>query len=165
MQEEDVITIEPESLTPRQQFIDEMRRVLQVLEDDPTLPLPDGIGSSRYSPLSWYAGSTKEAARVVRALGAGGWSKNDPNKSEHHATYLIMEKLVERELYLRVMVSREGICEKKVVGKKTEKVRRLVQEAVYEEVYEEVDDVKIECGSLLSVASKQEMSELEEMGV
>ena len=146
--------------TPRQQFLAELRGVLDLLEANPDLPLPSDIGQNAWSRLSWYPSSPVEAAKVVRALG-GVWSKNDPNTSEFDATHLIMKAKLGLELHVDLVVSREGVCEKKVVGTERRKVEKVVQEQVTEEVYEDVDVIEFECKSILSLADQKVMDELE----
>lgn len=147
-------------LTPRQQFLRELRGVLDLLDANPELPYPNSIGNSEWSSLSWYPNDPLEAAKIVKALG-GRWEKNDPNKSEHDATYLRMKAKLGLELHVDLLVSREGVCEKTVVGTERKKVERVVQERVVEEVYADVDVIKFECKSLLSVADQKVMDELE----
>lgn len=149
-----------EMRTPRQQMIHELRLILDLLELRPDLPLPRDVGTSAWNPLSWYPADAPEAARLVKALG-GRWEKNDPNKSEFDATYLRMKSKLGLELHVDVVVSREGVCEKKVVGTERKKVERVVQEQVTEEVYEDVDVIQFECKSLMSLADQKVMAELE----
>jgi len=146
--------------TPRQQLLHELRGVLDLLEANPTLPLPNDIGRSTWSSLDWMPANPVEAARLVKALG-GRWEKNDPNTSEFNASYLVMKAVLGQELHVQVIVSREGVCEKKVVGKERKKVEKVVQERVTEEVYEDVDVIEFECKSLMSLADQKVMDELE----
>jgi len=149
-----------EPITPRQQFIFELRNLLTLLESDPKLPLPHDVGANHWSPLTFFPSDARQAANLVKALG-GKWEKNDPNKSEHDASYLIMNAQLGMELNVRVIVSREGVCEKKVVGTEKRKVEKVVIAQVTEEVYEDVDVIKFECKSLMSLADQQVMAELE----
>lgn len=150
-------TIEDErTVTPRQQLLFELRKVLDLLEANPELPIPFGVGESRWDRLHFFPANAREAANLVKALG-GRWEKNDPRASEHDAANLIMEATLGVELNVRVHVSREGVCEKKVVG--TE--RRKVQKVTKTEVYEDVPIVEFECKSLMSLADQKIMDELE----
>lgn len=149
-----------EETTPRQQFLNELRQVLDLLEANPEIEMPRGLGSSKWDPLAWYPSSPVEAAKIVRALG-GRWEKNDPNESEYDATYLKMEAKLGLELHVQLVVSREGVCEKKVVGTERKKVEKVIQEKVTEEVYEDVPVIEFECKSLLSLADQKVMDELE----
>ena len=159
--EEIIIEVdEPAEVTPRQVFLAELRHLLDILEANPELPLPYEVGESPWNALRWYPQTPAEAAKLVKALG-GRWEKNDPKSSEFDATHLVMKAQLGRELHVRVTVSREGICEKKVVGKETKKVTKVVQPQVTQEVYEEVDVVEFECKSLLSLADQATMAELE----
>lgn len=155
--EASTVTLEGEQVvTPRQQFLYELRGILDLLESNPDLPLPQDVGASAWSRLSWYPANAREAATLMKALG-GRWQKNDPHKSEFDATYLHMTSQLGRELHVDVLVSREGVCEKKVVG--TE--RRKVEKVTKTEVYEDVPVVEFECKSLMSLADQKIMDELE----
>jgi hypothetical protein len=156
----DAEVIEDEPVTPRVQLLNELRQVLDLLEANPDLPLPRGVGESKWSSLSWMPSGPVEAAKIVRALG-GRWEKNDPNKSEYDATYLRMQAKLGLELNAEVVVSREGVCEKKVVGTERRKVERVVQPEVTEEVYADVDVIEFECKSIMSLADQKVMAELE----
>lgn len=156
--DEDVIFDEP--LTPRQQLLHELRGVLDLLDAHPELELPQDIGRGSWSALSWHPSSPVEAAKIVKALG-GRWEKNDPNKSEFDATYLRMKSKVGLELHVDLLVSREGVCEKKVVGTERRKVERVVQQEITEEVYADVDVIKFECKSIMSLSDQKVMDELE----
>lgn len=149
-----------EPRTPRQQFLHELRGVLDLLEENPEIPLPTYIGSSVWQPLTWYPGNPTQAATIVRALG-GKWAKNDPHKSEFDATYLRMTAKLGLELHVDLLVSREGICEKRVVGTEKRKVEKVVVAQVTEEVYENVEVVEFECKSIMSLADQKVMDELE----
>lgn len=149
-----------EAATPRQQHLRELRGLLELLEANPLLPLPHNIGRSVWDELTFYPEDPVEAARLVKALG-GKWTKNDPNASEHDATYLRMHTKRGRELCIYLVVSREGVCEKTVIGTEKKKVERVVQERVTEEVYEDVDVIKFECKSLMSLADQKVMDQLE----
>ncbi len=147
-------------VTRRTQHLNELRAVLDLLEANPELPLPHAMGKSQWNTLTWMPKNAMEAAKLVRALG-GRWEKNDPNTSEFAATNLVMSALLGQQLHVAVIVSREGVCEKKVVGTERRKVEKVVQEAVTTEVYEDVPVIKFECKSLMSLADQQIMNELE----
>lgn len=149
-----------EDITPRQQQINELRRLVDLLEAQPELTWPYNFGSDKYSSITWYPGGITEAAALQRAIG-GRWEKNDPNGSSHDASYLVLSRVLDRELHVRIIVSREKVCTKTVVGTEKKKVRKVVSEAVYEEVYEDVDKVEITCGSLLGAADKEALERLE----
>jgi len=156
--EEDIFFDGP--VTPRQQLLKEIRGVLDLLEANPDMELPQNLGKSSWDRMEWYPSSPVAAAKIVKALG-GRWEKNDPNKSEFDASYLRMQAKLGLELYARLVVSREGVCEKKVVGTERKKVERVVRERVTEEVYEEVPVIEFECKSLMSLADQKVMDELE----
>jgi hypothetical protein len=145
--------------TPRQEYAKSLHALADMLDANPAVPLPSGFGDSRWSPIRWYASNVQEAARVQRAIG-GRWEKNDPNKSEYDADYLVLNRKLGEEVHVQIVVSREKVCEKTVVGTERKKVRKLVSEAVYEEVYETVDKIELKCGSLLSAADKAELEAL-----
>jgi len=151
-------------LTPRQQLLKEIRGVLDMLDANPDIELPQNLGKSSWDRMEWCPSSAVAAAKVVKALG-GRWEKNDPNKSEFDASYLRMQAKLGLELYVRIVVSREGVCEKKVVGTERKKVERVVQERVVEEVYDDVDVIEFECKSLMSLADQKVMDELEASAV
>lgn len=154
-------TIDAETeVTPRTQLLNELRTVLDLLEANPDLPLPRGSGKTAWDALTWYSSNPVEAAKLVRALG-GRWEKNNPNESEYDAMYLRMRAVLGLELHVDVIVSREGVCEKKVVGTERRKVTKVVQPEVTEEVYADVDVIEFECKSLMSVADQAVMAELE----
>lgn len=158
--DEETIFIQPEALTPRQQHISELRRLLALLEARPDLPMPHYSGNSQWSPVYFYPANAKEAANLVKAIG-GKWAKNDPKESEYNASYLVMKSVLDRETHVEVIVSREGVCEKKVVGTEQKKVTKVVVEQVTEEVYETVDKIEFECKSLMSLADQEIMASLE----
>lgn len=159
--EEIIIEVDEQAeVTPREVFLSELKSIITLLEQNPELPLPYEVGENAWNALRWYPSTPAEAAKLVKALG-GRWEKNDPKSSEFDATHLIMKAKLGRELHVRVTVSREGICEKKVVGTETKKVTKVVQPQVTKEVYEEVDVVEFECKSLLSLADQATMAELE----
>lgn len=147
-------------VTPRKQLLDEVRLILDLLEARPELPLPQDFGDSGWNALSWYPDSPVQAAQLVKALG-GRWEKNDPNESEFDATYLKMKAKLGQELHVDLLVSREGVCEKVVVGTERKKVTKVVQAQVTEEVYADVDVIKFECKSIMSLADQAVMDELE----
>ena len=147
-------------LTPRQQHIKELRDLLNLLEANPAIGMPSDFGTSAWSRVTFMPSNAVDAANLVKALG-GRWEKNDPNKSEFDATYLRMKAKLGLELHVEVLVSREGVCEKKVVGTEKKKVERVVVKQVTEEVYEDVDVIKFECKSLMSLADQKVMDALE----
>jgi Asp-tRNA(Asn)/Glu-tRNA(Gln) amidotransferase A subunit family amidase len=150
---------EPTALTPRQQQLSELRRLVDMLERHPEVPLPHNFGKGPYDPIGWFAKDVTEAAAISRAVG-GPWKKNDPNDGDWDANNLQLTRILDRELHVRIIVSREKVCEKKVIGTEKKKVKKLVTEAVYEEVYEDADVVEFECKSLLSVAAQIELDRL-----
>jgi len=156
------ITIEPEAITERQQTISELRHLLDLLEADDQIPFPHGWGANRWDAVTFFPQNPVDAARIVRAIG-GAWSKNDPNKSEYAALNLVMDGLIDRQVEVHLVVSRNGVCEKRVVGKRTETVREEVQPALYVAVEKEVDVIEFDCKSLLSVADQHIVAELEEL--
>lgn len=158
--EDEPIFIEPESLTPRQQHVAELRKLLDLLEARPDLPLPYYWGTSQWDEVWFAPANAREAANLVKAIG-GKWDKNDPKKSEHDAATLKMHTVLDREVHVKVTVSREGVCEKKVVGTTKKKVEKVVVAQVTEEVYEDVDVVEFECKSLMSLADQEIMADLE----
>ena len=146
-------------LTPRQQQIAELRRIVDVLEANPDIDLPMDWGRSPFSEVTWYASDAVEAARICKAIG-GPWSKNDPNAGDWNANNMRLRTKVDREIHVSVIVSRGLVCERKVVGKKKVKKAVVVQAERTEERYVEVDDVQFECGSLLSAAAQLTMDRL-----
>lgn len=146
-------------LTPRQQLLSELRDVLDLLERNPELPLPNAIGKNDWDHLRFYPTNAKSAANLVKALG-GHWTKNDPNASEFNAQYLDMKAKLGLELRVEVIVSREGVCEKRVVGTEKKKVKKVVVAEVAEEVYEDVPKIEFHCKSLMSLADQKVMDEL-----
>lgn len=159
--EDPIFTIEDETpITPRQQHIKELRDLLNLLEANPDLPMPADFGTSAWNSVTFYPETPVNAARLVKELG-GRWEKNNPNNSEYDATYLRMKAKLGLELHVDVIVSREGVCEKKVVGTQKKKVQKVVVEQVTEEVYEDVDVIEFQCKSLMSLADQKVMDELE----
>lgn len=148
-----------EPVTPRQQQIADLRRLLDLLEANPDVPMPSYFGSSRYGAVRFFVGDPVEAAAVCKLIG-GSWSKNDPNDSDYDADYLELRTVHGREVHVVVVVSRERVCERRVVGKKLVKKAVVVQPERTEEQYVEVDEVEFECGSLLSAAAQLQMERL-----
>lgn len=148
-----------EEVTPRQVQAADLRRLADLLEANPEIPLPRGFGANQYNRICWYATSVAEAAAVVKMFG-GRWEKNDPNAGDWDADNLRMHRKLD-ELEVEVVVSRERVCEKTVVGTKRVKKRVVVQAPVYEERYVDEDEVEFECKSLLSVAERDRLAALE----
>jgi hypothetical protein len=147
-------------VTPRERYISELKQLVLLLEENPLIPIPLNFGRSKWDSVTWVARTPVEAAAIVRMF-PGRWGKNNPKESEVDAENLIMKKLLDRELSLMVIVSREGVCEKKVVGTEKKKVTKVTVKQQTEEVYEDVDMIEFECKSLLSVADQQVMDQLE----
>lgn len=145
--------------TKRQEYVRGLRMVAELLEAHPEISAPHGFGETEWGHATWFAGSVGEAAGIQRAIG-GRWEKNDPNTSDYNSEHLVLTRKLGEEMYIRLIVSREKICEKTVVGTERKVVRKLVSAAVYEEVEEDVDKVEIKCGSLLSVADQTVLERL-----
>ena len=145
--------------TKRQEYVRGLRMVADLLEAHPEVETPNGFGESKWSPVTWFAGSVGAAAAVQRAIG-GRWEKNDPNESDYASEHLVLIRKLGEELNIRIIVSREKICEKTVVGTERKTVRKLVSAAVYADVEEDVDKVEIKCGSLLSAADQAALEKL-----
>ncbi|WP_345432154.1 hypothetical protein [Actinoallomurus vinaceus] len=100
--------------TERQQWIADMRDLLDVLEANPELPLPT-VGRHTFSPVNLGFFDTKrkddrraQLARAVRAL-RGGFTKDySGNVMKLDGTF--------GSLHLRLMVPREQVCERRVLG-------------------------------------------------
>lgn len=137
-----------------------MRKLLDLLEEHPELPTPHWFGSSEWDRLSWYPGTPRAAANLVKALG-GRWSKNDPKTSEFAAGHLVMKAALDDALFVELTVSREGVCEKKVVGTERVEVEKIITPAVKATVTEDRDVIEFECKSLLSLADQELLADME----
>lgn len=149
-------------MSGRQETIDGVRRMLDVLEANPNIPLPSYLGQNHYERVQWYVASPIEAARLVRALG-GKWDKNNPKDSEYDAEYLVMIATIWDTTSVRVVVSREGTCEKKQVGTTRQMVTKEIVPAQTEFAYEDVPVYEYECKSIMSLADQALMDELESL--
>src|SRR5262245_59716599 len=115
----------------RESLIASMRAMLDHLEKNPEIPLPYfGSYASYVHP--------GQLASAVKALGAREktYDETDANFIERFG-----------DISLNVFVQRDAVCQRKVVGQKLVKVRRVKE---WEEVDQMVDEVQWDCaGSAL----------------
>lgn len=144
----------------RSKHIQAIRDTLDILEANPELPMPWHSGSSEWRWMIFFPSSPRIAANLVKAFG-GKFEKNDPKKSGYDAANLIMKGVNAAGLHIEVIISRNGICEKKVVGTKKQKVIKVIAPERTKEVEEDVDVVEFTCTSLLSLADQAVVDEIE----
>lgn len=139
----------------RQQQIESLRKVLDVLEADPTLPLPYSVGKNQYDNLKFFTTSAKEplteVRKLIRAFG-GKWDKNNPKSGESYDENYATFTATLEGLHVQIIAPRTATCERVQVGTKVEKRPVTVQEAVIEVQDVEVPQYEFKCEPLFSNA-------------
>lgn len=131
----------------RAEYINGLRAFANLLENNLDLPMPTH-GGGRYNPLQWLLFNHPEqnqkddAALIVRAI-PGPWEKGTLTDEMFRASGSVCG------LFLEVIVKRDVVCKRTVVG--TKKVTKKVVVKTRDEVVDE-EIVEWDCGSLLSPA-------------
>jgi hypothetical protein len=133
-------------VTAREEYIDGLRAFANLLENVPELEIPTHGGFAGTSDkIQWllFGGPTAEEQKartgaIIRSI-PGKWSKRD-------TADLFRAHMDLFGLALEVVVSRDAVCERKVVG--TRKVTKQIP-VKHETVEVEEDVVEWDCGSLL----------------
>lgn len=131
-------------MTARSEYISRLRKLADLLEDQPELILPYQVGKD---VIEFFPLGAAETALTARLLPTG-WEKNDPNKSAYDAQYYRLTGAWEG-VELIILENRAAVCERVQVG--VEKVVVPAVEAVPEhEVERPVFEFK--CEPLLAKA-------------
>lgn len=128
----DHVDADPPLRTKHQEYADALRQIADFYEAHPELKLPYDRDMNNYS-----SDSKEEAAAILRALG-----KVNKEFNEYH---LILWKQF-GPLRLRFVFTREGICERKVVGVETIPARFV---EAHTEPARTKEIVEWKCGSIL----------------
>jgi hypothetical protein len=133
-----------ETMSKREQYIERLRKLADLLDAEPALEIPDIDPANGIRFFTVGAENTALVAKIFPV----SWSKNDPNGSTYDADYYTLTGQW-LGVQVRVVSSRQGVCERKQVG--TEKVVHAYVKAV-QEYTEERPVYEYECTSLLSKA-------------
>jgi hypothetical protein len=126
----------------RAQKIAGLRQLADALAANPDMPLPY-FGSSQ--PLPWYLLDDKDAAAtVVRALPCA-WKKDVDDIGLRLAATVGGPD----GLKVEVVVKRDAVCTRRVVGTEIKKVTKVITPAVMEEVEEPAEIIERICEPIL----------------
>ena len=138
----------------RAEYAASLRQLADIIEQNPKLLLPD-IGRYTWSPLYFWEYADGDAAKESAAR----FSRVIPGKVEKQVasgSFYLNGKV--GVFNVRMVLSRESICQKKVIGTETVTTRQLKEalpEDAYHEVTEEREIVEWVCpDSLLGGASE-----------
>lgn len=141
--------------TDREQYIEGLRQLAQVLEDNPEIELPT-YGTLLPMSMGFFesGGDRDRMAAAARAFPCT-WQK-----SVHDSETQSYFNLDGRLAGLRIQLSsfRDLVCTRRVVGTEDREVEEEVTPAVTRKVVKPVEVVEWDCGPILRPAASQVMS-------
>jgi hypothetical protein len=139
-------------------YIAGLRKLADVLEGHPEVPLPSA-GQTRSSAMSipFYGGTREEMAAAKRAIPVGTWSK-EVWDGESGSSYFELTGRLEG-LSLKLATYRDQVCTRVVTGTrevtKTVKDPDALAQVSEVEITETVEDIRWDCGPLLAPAASE----------
>lgn len=133
--------------TPRQRYIDGLRVLASVLENNEDIPLPYHGDGTDITIHFLFGSNPREAMASAAAAIPCNWSKNA--RESEYGDYFDLTGTV-GGLKLRLTAYREAVCKRNVIGTEEREVDEVVTPAVTKKVRKPVDIVEWDCGSLLA---------------